>query len=734
MPSHDVAILTDFRYPGGTSASVAEEVYAQAAAGLSTVLVQVPSPFLKAERGFNPRILDCLRDGRADLAVRGDAVSARVLVIRQPRVFAADLKNVPSVQADRVVMVVNQGPQDLAGGPVYYDLNEVRQRVEGYFGPAVAWTTIGPLVRQQVLSATPEFPLSTSDWHNIIDVDQWRAGRTRPVGPVPVIGRHGRPDPVKWPRTAEEISQAYPLTDDFRVRVLGGGELAAERLGRLPESWDVLPFGAIHPRDFLRSIDFFVYFHDPSWVEAFGRTVLEAMASGAPAIVPASFKLLFEDAALYATPDQVQDLVRDLHGDWDRYLDVSRRAQSFVDERFGYQSHIARLRELGVAVAAEPDHREHRFPVVIPRQVRRVEPAARVLMLSSNGAGLGHLTRLMSIARRLPDDLQTVIATQSHAASIVQQSGYLTEYIPSRTYLGIAADRWNEYLYRRIVDLLAVHRPRVVAVDGTVPYSGLLRALAEHPEITWVWVRRAMWKQDQGQRWIERGRAFDLILEPGEFAAPADVGPTVVERDNARCVGPITYLDPDELLDPGAARAELGLDERPAVLVQLGAGNINDIASPVARIGRYLDEHGFQIVLAESPIATRPIPAPAGARVAKVYPLSRYLKGFDLAVSAAGYNSFHELIAFGVPSVFVPNEETALDDQAARARYANEVGAGLTIFDPSGDEVEEVLSRAVRPEVRAELTAACAALAIPNGAADAAAWLGGLCLDRQVVA
>jgi UDP:flavonoid glycosyltransferase YjiC (YdhE family) len=727
-----VAILSDFRYPGGTSASVAEEIRAQAAAGLSTALVQVASPYLKSARRFSPRIEECIRDGSADLALPGETVSARVLVIRQPRIFTVDLPTVPSVEADEVVMVINQGPRDTSGERVYYEIGEVCERVERYFGDSVRWAAIGPLVREQVLAVAPEFPLAKHDWHNIIDPGQWRVDRRRPVGDVPVIGRHGRPDPLKWPRTTEDIARAYPVTGDYRVRVLGGGELATERLGLVPDTWEILPFGSVRPNEFLRTIDYFVYFHDSNLVEAFGRTILEAMASGVPVIIPASFRALFQDAALYATPDEVQAIVRSLHSDWNRYLALSARARAFVYERFGYPSHVARLAELGVQVSASAGT----LPVVTSTTPRQPRPAAvgpdvpaRVMMLSSNGAGLGHLTRLMSIARRLQGELQPVIATQSYAASVVQQEGYLTEYIPSSNYLNIPARRWNQFLHDRLGRLLETHGPRVVAVDGTVPYNGLLQAMKEHPEVTWVWVRRAMWKRDQGHLWIERGEAFDFVLEPGEFAGAVDEGPTVRARPGAKCVGPISLLDEGELMDRFAARFSLELDDRPAALLQLGAGNINEIASPVVRIARYLSDSGFQLVLAQSPIATREIPAPAGARVVKLYPISRYIRGFDLVVSAAGYNSFHELIGFGVPTVFVPNEQTALDDQVARARFAAAVGASLALYDPAGSELEEVLAMAVRPEVRAKLSQRCAELAIPNGAAEAAAWIGSLLPD-----
>ncbi|NUR95557.1 MAG: glycosyltransferase family 4 protein, partial [Kribbellaceae bacterium] len=593
---YDVAILSDFRYPGGTSASIAEEVRAQAAAGLTTILLQTPSPFL-TNRGFNPRIVDCLRAGHADLAVKGQRVAARVLTIRQPRIFVSDLEEVPKVAADTVVMVVNQGPRDLDDGSEYYDLAEVQARVHRYFG-AARWYAIGPSIRRQVEAVDPSFVLESTYWHNVINVDEWWMDRPEPVGKVPVIGRHSRAESIKWPKTAQEIRDAYPVTDDFKVRVLGGGEFAAKRLGAVPASWEILRFGSVDAKDFLRSVDYFVYFHDPSLVEAFGRAILEAMASGVPVVVPHHFRELFEDAALYRTTAEVQDTIRSLHRDRAKYREIVENARAYVEKHFGYASHAGRLKSLGVEAAKAPTAESTRSAADVN--------APTVMMLSSNGAGLGHLTRLMSIARRLPQDLRTVIATQSYAASVVEDQGYFTEYIPSVKYLGIAAARWNEFLHDRLQHLIATHRPALVAVDGTVPYNGLLSTSAVHPEITWVWVRRAMWKKGAGQRWIERSTAFDFVLEPGEFGAEADEGPTVAERERVVRVDPIVYLDDDELLTADQARQALGLDKRPAALLQLGAGNINDISSPIARISRSLADRGYQVVLAQSPIATTP--------------------------------------------------------------------------------------------------------------------------------
>jgi glycosyltransferase involved in cell wall biosynthesis len=734
---YDVAILSDFRYPGGTSASIAEEVQAQARAGLSTVLVHVPSPHQPGVHPFSPRITALLRNGSAELVHDDTAVSARLLVIRQPRIFTRDLERVPRITAEHTVMVVNQAPGDTEDGSRYYDYDDVRRRVEGYFGSGVIWAPISPQVREHVRRVAPRAPLA-EDWHEIIDVAAWWVDRPVPVGDKPVIGRHGRADAVKWPRSVEEILQAYPDSGEVRVRILGGGEIAVQRLGRRPASWEVVPFGAEDPVDFLRGIDFFVYFHDPELVEAFGRTILEAIASGVPVIIGEHFRPLFGDGALYTTPAGVLPLVTALHADRDRYAAVVARAREVVEERFGHLSHLTRLAPFGV-------HPQVSLPA--PRGTRPVAsrsaggpppvdafpteaaPPHRVLLVSDNGAGLGHLSRLMAIARRLPDGVQAVIATQSHGASVAHQEGFLTEYIPSRTVLRLPKPRWNSLLRDRLQHLIAVHRPSVVAVDS-VPHAGIVAAAADHPEITWVWVRRAMWRRGVGTEWITQGSAFDAILEPGEFAAAADEGPTVADRARARQVEPITFLDEAELVDRAAARSALGVTgDRPTVLLQLGAGNINDISSPVARIAAFLGDHGFAIVLAESTIATGPMPLVAGAHVVKLYPVSRYLRGFDLVVSASGYNSFHELLGFGIPSVFVPNTQTGLDDQVARARFAAASGAALLIEDPESADVEQVLARAVDPAVRESLARRCAEVGFGNGAAEAAAWIGALC-DR----
>ncbi len=79
--------------------------------------------------------------------------------------------------------------------------------------------------------------------------------------------------------------------------------------------------------------------------------------------------------------------------------------------------------------------------------------------------------------------------------------------------------------------------------------------------------------------------------------------------------------------------------------------------------------------------------------------MSRFYRAFDLAVAAAGYNAFHELIAHGVPTLFVPMPRQ-IDDQPARARWAQESGAGRGVAAPDDPALEERLAELLDPAAR----------------------------------
>ena len=361
-------------------------------------------------------------------------------------------------------------------------------------------------------------------------------------------------------------------------------------------------------------------------------------------------------------------------------------------------------------------------------------PPATVLFVSSNGTGMGHLARLTAMARRSGDAVRPQFLSMSRAVPVVAAdvgagggaSGFAWEYVPSRDDLGIGPRRWNRQFQRRLTRVLLRDRPAAVVFDGTFPYDGLLAAIAEARErridVRAVWSRRGMWRAGEDGGQLSRSGRFDLVVEPGELAAEVDRGATA-SRTDAVEVGPVTLLDADELLPRAEAAEALGVDpDRPTALLTLGAGNVRDLTGDRRLfLDRMLAVPGLQVVVTHALIADQADELGDRVRATSVFPISRYFRAVDFAVSAAGYNSFHELVGFGVPTAFVPNPSMPLDDQPARARWAAGSGAALCLEDVTPDAVDEAVTLLADPEGRAALAARCREVARPNGARDAMA-------------
>ncbi len=731
MPSRhfDVLIATDFRHSGGTTASIAQEIEVQARMGLKSGIIQIDAKYLHVA-SWADRIQSLVGAGLAEVVSPHQPATAHLLVLRHPRVFEHASWRL-AARADHTLMVANQLPQDGAREKPYYDVATVLDRLAAELGSCPPWAPIGPMVRDSLIAhGSPGLELTSFDWHNVINADVWTPRQPRGArmagrnGKVGVIGRHSRDDVKKWPENRSDLLSAYPDSPQQRVRVLGGSSSIRKVLGHKPRHWEVLPFGSIAPEDFLAGLDLYVYFHHSGWREAFGRAVLEALAAGLPVVTHPYLERLFGDVCVYCEPGQalpiITELVRDSRGE------LNQRGIDMVRERYDWEEH---RRRLGSYLPRRP-------PAVSRPPARR---RRKVLFFSSNGGGLGHLTRLLAIARRLPEDCESLFLTSSTGLEAVRKLGFWVDYVPALAVSGMSRVDWQDYLHARLATALRVFRPEALVFDGTWAYDGLQRAMADFPHVRQIWCRRAMWKPMSAGR-VRRSHqhlaAFDLVLEPGDFAAEADQGVTATQREHVRQLEPILLLDEEEILSRDEARRELGIaQDAVAGLLSLGAGNINHLDAVLGAITETVGRHpGVQLLAAQSLISKRGLAVdPSIARI-EAYPLSRMMRAFDFCIAAPGYNSFHELLAGAVPTVFIPNHETEVDDQEARAAWAGQRGAALVAHEQRPDQLRQVLEQILDPAVRDRLRERCRDLPGCDGArqaADIIAGAGSSALQRR---
>jgi hypothetical protein len=293
-----------------------------------------------------------------------------------------------------------------------------------------------------------------------------------------------------------------------------------------------------------------------------------------------------------------------------------------------------------------------------------------VMMFPTNGVGFGHFTRMLAVARRmksLDENLEVVFFTTMPTLHLLIPDGIPAHHVSgAKKFRDIDSDQWNALVEEELTLALETHRPGLFMFDGAFPYRGMLRAI-KGQNMKKAWLRRGTFRKGSSIP-IDSIEHFDLIIHPEDSVAIAS--DQLEHGSEAITCSPITMVRDDELLERSAARRRLGVSQDAIVAyVQLGAGKINNIDSEVRLTVEALKAHdNVEIVLGESLIGDHIQVDVEGIHLLRDFPNAVYFNAFDFTIMAGGYNSFHEVIRFGLPTIFYPNLETGMDDQLARVK------------------------------------------------------------------
>ncbi|MGQ4582569.1 glycosyltransferase [Lysobacter sp. F60174L2] len=344
---YDVVFIGDWRQFGGPQKSMIEEIRALHKDGLRLAICQMEAfRFMTKERKpLCAAVRLLVHDGIVDQITTSDTVSVRLAVLRYPPILQYLQADTIAWHLSSAIIVANQAPSEHDGSDVRYCVSDCIRNARTLFGLDPVWAPQGPLVRDALLPLIPHELLDPEDMPGILDVSEWHLDERPADARVPVIGRYSRDNPLKFPATADELIQAYPVCDDINVRIMGGARTCSTLLGDagLPSNWEVIPYGQMDVRDFLAEIDYFVYFDNAQIVEAFGRSILEAIASGRIVILPEKFRPVFGEAALYCEPSEVPGLVRSLHLDPAARAAVGARVDTELRRRFSHEAYAKRI-------------------------------------------------------------------------------------------------------------------------------------------------------------------------------------------------------------------------------------------------------------------------------------------------------------------------------------------------------------------------------------------------------
>lgn len=368
----------------------------------------------------------------------------------------------------------------------------------------------------------------------------------------------------------------------------------------------------------------------------------------------------------------------------------------------------------------------------------------RVVCYAVNGSGVGHLTRQHAIARwmrryasALGVRAEIWFLTSCEADGILFGDGFPSFKLPSKTVISDAGYDKLAYLAlakQWVWHSLALLRPDLLVVD-TFPrgaFGELLGALDLVRRKAFVYrpTKASFAARADFQAMLP---LYDAIVVP-DTREQAVIQVPEAAKGRVHYVGPVISRDRIELTERAEARAALGIPaERLAVLVSAGGGGDPGVDDHLGRVHAALaDDPSLHLVLAAGPLYRGR--AIRGPRVTWVEGpgLGQHMRAFDLAICAAGYNTFHELMLAGVPTLFVPQEKVA-DEQARRASRAIDAGAGATVDLHQAAAIRAAVERFRDPLVRANASAAARSLVPESHAREAAAEMLRLVLPPHEV-
>ena len=356
-----------------------------------------------------------------------------------------------------------------------------------------------------------------------------------------------------------------------------------------------------------------------------------------------------------------------------------------------------------------------------------VNPKRCVVLFPTNGVGLGHFTRLFAVAKRIrkqDPNVEIVFVTTMSALHLVEGEGYPAYHLPGKyMFNDMTSGEWNAITEELLATVFEIHRPSVFVFDGAYPYRGMLNAIRDREGLTNIWLRRGTFKKGATTVPVDSIEHFDLIIRPGDSTSRPEE--EIEFTTPVKLVEPIIFADKEELYSKEIVRTRLGIPQDDLVAyVQLGAGKINDIENDLQRVIRLLNEHeNLQIVVGESLIGDRINLVGERIRIIRDYPNSLSFNGFDFAIMAGGYNSYHEAIEFALPTIFIPNAETGMDDQVARVRIGENKGGCLVLTETDESTMREAIARLMDKDLRSLIVEACKELQKNNGAFQASELL-----------
>ena len=392
------------------------------------------------------------------------------------------------------------------------------------------------------------------------------------------------------------------------------------------------------------------------------------------------------------------------------------------------QTVLPNLAEIGRFMQKSPwlhrrDLRRIEAALGVPAPEPATDPPPRTVFLPTNGVGLGHAQRSLLIAAAMGEAEDRAFLAFPSCVPLIREAGFAC--LPLVQKSSDHADEYaNDLLNYRRLDRLLRPGDRLV-FDGGYVFESIWRTIVEK-SLTAVWVRRGLWQAGQTAfRPLEREQAFARVVVPDEAFEELNDPPRWGERVDH--VGPVVRLAGP--VPPGLRDGLLERLDSPAselVVTMLGGGAAADRSAQLQALCNIFERRPNCLHLIVVWPGSMVPPGLLGWRNTRVVHTRRAFdlcRVADLVISAAGYNSFHEILYHAISAIFMPQMAPYMDDQERRARAASDRGLAETVDANELFRLEREIAAFLDDGKAAQIRKRLSAMSLPETGTAAAATL-----------
>jgi predicted glycosyltransferase len=338
-----------------------------------------------------------------------------------------------------------------------------------------------------------------------------------------------------------------------------------------------------------------------------------------------------------------------------------------------------------------------------------------VVSYAVNGGGVGHVMRLLAINRWLRHlaqtrgkNIQQLFITNSEAPSLIAREGFECIKVLSHgraRRVGISERRIIDTSAATVRSMIKSLSPHLL-INDTFPCG----AYGELPSVRKMCadaalIYRPIKESKSSKYFFQRGLGmYNKILIP-EYSSDVNLNipPELCER--ASFVGPVMIREHDQVPMRTAVRELLNIsNSQTAVYVSAGGGGDKAASRAISTILDSLARYTSVVAIVGSgPLFKENLRPSPSVRYLFGSPSAEILNGMDLAITSCGYNTFSELMFFGVPSILYAQSRRS-DDQRLRAMTAEANGAAIYIPNLyKVGQLETALLKVMNPLIRQTL-------------------------------